>query len=438
MAGEPPKSAADKPAESAASPWIIGEPIRYANLTVFPISSRTPRTQNRFITLDEGLKAGTVTVVELGAQIAANEPNAAGNAAPNANPAVQPAAQPPAQRATNSAQQQTVEQQSLAESSADVNQLALLNRSGKPLYLMPGEIIVGGRQDRTIAQEYVIPPGNKPVTIEVFCVEHGRWAGRGAMETTTLVNGANASPTLAQTNGFGQGPTASPRSPAAQPVAGSTALLQEGKFIGSVGNVNKAARIAVQHDKDQQKVWDRVAEVNAKNSVKTQSGDFAGNYVEKEAVERLEPFIKALNKQVAGSANVIGVAVAIDGKMDTVDVFESTPLFRQLWPKLLKSYALDAVNAAEDVAEQKPSQKSAKKPDVVCSVADARKFLTEAMSAQKEQSTTNGAVTVTTQSTEHIVSFSAQDSSRNRGSAGSVGGGGFGGNGSIHFFGGAF
>ena len=67
MAGEPPKSAADKPAENAASPWIIGEPIRYANLTVFPISSRTPRTQNRFITLDEGLKAGTVTVVELGA-----------------------------------------------------------------------------------------------------------------------------------------------------------------------------------------------------------------------------------------------------------------------------------------------------------------------------------------------------------------------------------
>ena len=77
-------------------------------------------------------------------------------------------------------------------------------------------------------------------------------------------------------------------------------------------------------------MWDRVAEVNAKNSVKTQSGDFAGNYVEKEAVERLEPFIKALNKQVAGSANVIGVAVAIDGKMDTVDVFESTPLFRLL------------------------------------------------------------------------------------------------------------
>ena len=240
-----------------------------------------------------------------------------------------------------------------------------------------------------------------------------------------------------QTNGFGQGPTAGSRNPAAQPVAGSTALLQEGKFIGSVGNVNKTARFAVQHDKDQQKVWDKVAEVNAKNSVKAQSGDFAGNYVEKEAVERLEPYLKALNQRVAGSANVVGVAVAIDGKMDTVDVFESTPLFRQLWPKLLKSYALDAVNAAEDVAEQKAGEKSAKKPDAVCSVEDARKFLTEAMSAQKKQSTTNGAVTVTTQSTEHIVSFSAQDSSRNRDSAGNTGGG-LGGNGSIHFFGGAF
>src|SRR5262249_37671653 len=60
----------------------------------------------------------------------------------------------------------------------EVNQLVVVNHSNKALYLMPGEIIIGGSQDRTIGQELVIAPDNKPVAIDVFCVEHGRWGGR--------------------------------------------------------------------------------------------------------------------------------------------------------------------------------------------------------------------------------------------------------------------
>src|SRR5439155_15904807 len=46
--------------------YVIGEPIRYQNLTVFPVSSPAPKTDDRFITLDEGLKAGTVEIRERG------------------------------------------------------------------------------------------------------------------------------------------------------------------------------------------------------------------------------------------------------------------------------------------------------------------------------------------------------------------------------------
>src|SRR6185295_16416151 len=53
-----------------------------------------------------------------------------------------------------------------SQAGADVNTLMVLNTSGKPLYLMPGEIITGGQQDRTIGEEVVIEPGEKPVAID--------------------------------------------------------------------------------------------------------------------------------------------------------------------------------------------------------------------------------------------------------------------------------
>ena len=40
---------------------------------------------------------------------------------------------------------------------------------------LPGEIIYGGKQDRCVAQECLIAADSKPVKIEVYCVEHGRW-----------------------------------------------------------------------------------------------------------------------------------------------------------------------------------------------------------------------------------------------------------------------
>ena len=317
-----------------------------------------------------------------------------------------------------------------------MNRLALINRSDKPLYLMPGEIIIGGRQDRTIAQETVIPPGAKPVPINVFCVEHGRWSGRDASENARIMDGANAS--LAPVGSTAIDPsrsTATARSHSGQAADSSTAKSQPEEFIGSVGSVDKAARIAVQGNKGQGAVWNEVAQANAKSGVKGTTGDFAGNYADKQSAKRLEPYVKELKQVVADQPRIVGVAVAIDGKMDTLDVFESTPLFQKLWPKLLQSYALDAANSSQPSAKRKANGKLAKQSAGECTAYDARKFLAEAMSAQDQKSTSNGDVAVTTLSTEHILTFSAHDSRQSAGSAGGFGGGGFGG--AIHTFGGS-
>jgi hypothetical protein len=79
-----------------------------------------------------------------------------------------------------------------------------------------------------------------------------------------------------------------------------------------------------------------------------------------------------------------------------MDVFESTPLFRKLWPKLLKSYALDAVN--EETAGT--ATKAATQNQAIA-------FLRETAKANSGQVETNGGVAVSHRENERVLLFSA-------------------------------
>jgi hypothetical protein len=52
-----------------------------------------------------------------------------------------------------------------------VNQLVLINRSKRPLLLLAGELVSGGKQDRIIAKDRIVPVGADPLPLNVFCVE---------------------------------------------------------------------------------------------------------------------------------------------------------------------------------------------------------------------------------------------------------------------------
>lgn len=56
-----------------------------------------------------------------------------------------------------------------------MNRLVLNNNSNRPLLLLAGEIVTGGKQDRVIGSDRIIPPDSGPVDLRVFCVEPGRW-----------------------------------------------------------------------------------------------------------------------------------------------------------------------------------------------------------------------------------------------------------------------
>ncbi len=97
---------------------------------------------------------------------------------------------------------------------------------------------------------------------------------------------------------------------------------------------------------------------------------------------------------MAESRQVIGVIVAINGKPHSIDVFESTPLFQKLWPKLLKSYALDALGHSQEAQAEK-----------TCDAAAAVEFLKQASEAQVASQGEKAGVSLTHRENDAVACF---------------------------------
>lgn len=414
----PAKAAA---AAIAVGDYVIGEPVRFQNLTIFPVSSRSPKTDDRFVTLDEGLRAGTVEILEAGTALAQSE-NTNGEADPESPEDAVPSALNPTQTVAELRGPTVAEspfgidhygqlpghpvqsQQQSMFAGNDVNSLIVINRSDKPLYLMPGEVIIGGSQDRTIGDEVVIAPHSAPTRISVFCVEHGRWGAKHIDETRHQLTASAGTAILGNDRSHDLDRLAE--------------AANQGKFVASVGQLSKSSRLAVQSDKDQSAVWEKVAQTNGQTGVSPLSGAFTANYSDGPTIQRLQPYLEHLQSAVANQDQVVGVLAAVNGKIESMDVFESTPLFQKVWPKLLRSYALDAANSAERETDAKD-----------CEVAAARTFLEEALAADVETTDQQHGIAMTKRSGRNVVSFSSQlDSAAAPAAMGGMGGG-------VHFSG---
>jgi hypothetical protein len=381
--------------------YRVGEPIRHKNLAIFPVLSKTEQNADRYITLDEGLRAHTVEVLEVGANRNGWLPafvtesavflEAAGarSAPPRAN-AHRGRANAQAVLANVDRQQRGGELEAaldyfLNPGANEVNRLMVVNRSSKPLYLMPGEVIVGGDQDRTIGEETVIEANGKPIPLDVFCVEQGRWAGRDVAKSIPLLRALGGAATPADAEVLAR-------------------KAKDGKFVVTPGPLSKAGRVAVQSGKGQGEVWKNVQKINAGLRVDSESDAVTAAYAAKPVSDELTAYAAAVTTKVASHSRIVGAIVAINGKIESLDVFESTPLFRKLWPKLLSSYALDAVSAAasKPIAKDKKAEKEA-------AVADASAFLAKVLQGNvSDTKSAKGGLIVTHRETTGAASYSAR------------------------------
>ena len=208
----------------------------------------------------------------------------------------------------------------------------IINRSTKPLYLMPGEIIFGGQQDRAIGQESIIPPGKKAVKIEVYCVESGRWAARDDAETEAAVD------KLAS-------PSDKPMDAKARKELAEEA--KKGKFVAHAGNLSNAPR-----------GW-----LCSLARVKGRSGTMSARQTPPLASRPPATPLRPTTPTPRCSKSFRPMSISCSGPRPSTSrwwgpswpsmarlrrwTFQSTPLFEKLWPKLLKSHALDAFAVAE-------------------------------------------------------------------------------------------
>ena len=185
--------------------------------------------------------------------------------------------------------------------------IVIIINSGKlPIYISAGEIIIGGKQDRIVAYDVIVHPG-KELPIEVRCVEHGRWQG--------------------QSMAF-----------SAAPVMGGRAAKSAAQFSG------------------QDAVWREVARQNDRLEVESSTGSYQASINKPEMEKAYKAYADALLKQVEGRS-IVGMVVAINGKVHAIEMFGSPSLFARLKEKLLKGYVLDALSAASD-AGGVPSKES--------------------------------------------------------------------------------
>jgi hypothetical protein len=243
-------------ATAPALPVHIGEPVVVENLTIFPVHGEHEAHPIELTTLDAALAKGDAVVSEL-------------------------------------------------DDSGEVNRLHIRNKGKRPIYVLAGTVVKGGKQDRQIGQDFVIEQGKK-VAVDAFCVEQGRWTAERAGKLTG------------------------------------------GKFTASKGLAQSSVRRAAQYERNQGEVWNKVSEVNAAHKKSAPSGTLMATLDDADVAKRRAALVQLMDgalRSAEGKAPVVGLGYAVDGKVHNVRWFQSASAFKLFRSTLLESAALDALTA---------------------------------------------------------------------------------------------
>lgn len=291
--------------------YQISGPYSYKNLSVFLVHGKDKLKGKNFLTLEEAIKQNKIIVYETGS----------------------------------------------------VNELIVENISGDEIFIQAGDIVKGGKQDRVLSIDIILPRKSGKFPIKSFCVEHGRWHARGNEV--------------------------------------------EEKFNNSTDQVaTKSLRIAVKQKGDQSEVWKEVATAQEKlsgnlgGSVKSEASESSLQLtLENKKVQQMkDEYVQALSKIVEDKNDVIGFVFAINGKINTGDIYASNLLFKKLWPKLLKASAVEAISELKENEKVSPP-----------SLEEVKAFLAGAESGKSVSKEVSNRVKATNVENEKTLLYNTED-----------------------------
>ena len=240
-----------------------------------------------------------------------------------------------------------------------VNELAIQNLSNEDVYVQSGDIVKGGQQDRMMAVDLIVPPKSGKMPISAFCVESGRWTKRGQEEVATFASSSDAAAT-------------------------------------------KDLKLAAKVSKSQGAVWENVtvaqdklsSNVGASVNVEASASSLQLSVENAKVQDGVARYTKELGQITKNKSNVIGYVFAINGKVNSADVYASHALFLKLWPKLIKASAVEAIAELRKDENFEPMTE-----------AQVKTFLAEAEAGAPSEKEVTGRVKLVTRDNRESVFF---------------------------------
>ena len=195
---------------------------------------------------------------------------------------------------------------------SDVNELEINNLSDKIIFINAGDIVRGGKQDRTLTYDMIIGPHAKREKLSSFCVESGRWAKRGSENVDAFESNEKILTSrklkIASKKYNNQGEV------------WKSVEEQQNKLSGNVSHYSKKA-------------------VNVKSEDSESSLELAldNEDLNKMKTEYKKHFSKLYHEEA------IGFAYAVNGELYTVDIYNNKKLFKDLFNKLLDAAIIEAI-----------------------------------------------------------------------------------------------
>ncbi len=200
----------------------------------------------------------------------------------------------------------------IVHETGNVQELTIENVSNYWIYIHAGDIVKGGQQDRVIRVDIIIKPRSGRMPLPSFCVEHGRWSQRGGENVAAF----DASPNMVS---------------------------------------SKELKLAAKYQASQQEVWSEVEAMQDKLEAVAEapvrdnrsSSSLQLTLEDKDVQALTREYIDAISTAMKGD-DIIGFAFAINGEINSADIYRSHDLFLKMWPKLAEACAIEAVSVRHE------------------------------------------------------------------------------------------
>ena len=255
-----------------------------------------------------------------------------------------------------------------------VNELTVENTGKDEVYVQAGDIVKGGQQDRVLSVDLLLPPRSGEVLIAAFCVEHGRWTARGDEDVRQFSSAAAAMPSHEAKVAMRAYAVA-----AATPAA--DAATRTMAYAGGAGV-----------GQSQQEIWSTVRKtqdnlsrsVGAPVAAPASPSSLQLSLENDKLKQSQSAYIAALQGAGETGDDIVGYVFAINGKINSGDVYASNALFRKMWRKLLAANVTEAIGVKDTAGAPPPS------------VKDVEAFLTTASTGVKAERAINASVRLAT------------------------------------------